>query len=237
MPTRKIKTEILLAMIAVLFGLPALYPAVAQTDDEVAEAARFLNETTDLSKLKIYKLADTEKAAVAPQIADKLITSGELFGKLNKSAKKVLDYHGLSNHCNIIAFDFAVPTVFTYKLRSISFSSKTLEILNKDEISALVAHEIGHLYLARDWADARINKNARAARIAELKCDAVALVTLKDLGINPVNLISAVEKLIKARKEVGFGDLSEDSASVKDRKSLIKIFLERSKNREFLKKH
>lgn len=233
----KMKRKILSAAMMVLFGMPMVYPTLGQTSDEVTEAVNFLYRADNLLKLKVYKLADTEKAAVAPQIADKLITSGKEFEKLNRAAKKVLEYHGLSNHCSIVAFEFAVPTVFTYQLRSISFSSKALEILSEDEISALVAHEVGHLYLAKDLADARIKEDARAARIAELKCDAIALITLKNLGIKPVKLISAVKKLIKVREDSGFKYLSEQSASVKDRKSLIKIFLERSKNREFLKKH
>ncbi|MGI8543440.1 MAG: hypothetical protein ACR2MD_08160 [Aridibacter sp.] len=222
-----IKRKILLAAMMVLFGMPMVYSAAAQTSDEVTEAVNFLYRADNLSKLKVYKLADTEKAAVAPQIADKLITSGKEFEKLNRAAKKVLKYHGLSNHCSLVAFELVVPTVFTYQLRSISFSSKALEILSEDEISALVAHEVGHLYLAKDLADARIKEDARAARIAELKCDAIALITLKELGIKPVKLISAVKKLINARKKVGFGDLSEQSASLKNRKDLLNIFLKR----------
>ena len=58
---------------------------------------------------------------------------------------------------------------FTWKLRSVSFSSKTVEILNDAEITALLAHEVGHLYFAKEIAEARLNQDARASRLTELK--------------------------------------------------------------------
>lgn len=221
----KTKGKTFTAAIMILFATAAVFPAAAQENGELSEAVRFLDGAADLSKLKVYKLAETDKTTAAPQIADRLVKTGELYEKLQRAAKKVLDYHRLGDHCNVAVFEYQVPTVFTYKLRSVSFSSTALEILGEDETAALVAHEIGHLYLARELADARIKEDARAARIAELKCDVIALITLKKLGIAPENLISAIEKLIKARKEAGYDDLSDQSASLKSRKALLEYFL------------
>lgn len=214
------------AAIIILLGLAYFFPSAAQDLTELGEAAQFLKNTGDnLKALPVYKLSDTHKNEIFPQIADRIIPKGKDFERLKKIADKVLAHHGLSAHCSVILFRDENPIVLTYKLRSISFSTKTLEILSDDEITALTAHEIGHLYFGKDLADARNSDNARLARLTELKCDIIALITLKQLGIAPMVLISALKKLIEVREKAGLETFTSHSPSIKDRTALAEIFL------------
>jgi hypothetical protein len=43
--------------------------------------------------------------------------------------------------------------------------------------------------------------NSRLARITELKCDIITLITLKKLGSDPLILIAALKKLIEEREK------------------------------------
>lgn len=192
---------------------------------EVEEALIFLNQINkSLDSLKIYKLAETERTTTSPQIADKIITSGKDAKKLKKIADKVLKYHKLADHCTVLLFDSDVPTVFTYKLRSISFSTAIFKLLSKEETAALIAHEIGHLYFGKELADARFNENARSSRITELKCDIIAFVTLKNLKIKQTALISAVMKLIAAREKLSLETTGDQSPELTDRIYLAERF-------------
>lgn len=195
---------------------------------KAGEAAKYLDEIENsLLKLKIYKLEGTDKSVVEPRIADSIITSGKDAAKFQKIAAKVLGYHKLTDVCSAVLFDDKNPTVFTYRLRSISFSSGIFDVLSDDEIAALIAHEVGHIYLGKELAQARDAGDARLARIIELKCDAIALITLKNLKINPAVLIKALKKLIEAREKLGFETASEQSASMEDRTKLTKYFLKK----------
>ncbi|MGI8545360.1 MAG: M48 family metalloprotease [Aridibacter sp.] len=153
------------------------------------------------------------------------MTSGKQFEKLQSAAKKILDFHKLQDHCSAVLFESNEPTVFTYKLRSISFSTELLELLSMDEISALVAHEVGHLYLAKDLLQAGKENNLRMIRVVELKSDAVSLVTLKAIGLDPEVLISAIGKLKQAREKNGYEISREKNPSFNDRRALLDKYL------------
>lgn len=94
-----------------------------------------------------------------------------------------------------------------------------------DEISALVAHEVGHLYLAKDLLQAGKENNLRMIRVVELKSDAVSLVTLKAIGLDPEVLISAIGKLKQAREKNGYEISREKNPSFNDRRALLDKYL------------
>lgn len=192
---------------------------------ELDEALSFLKEKGEaLASMPVYRLAGTKQQDIAPQIADTVISSGESAKRLEKIAEKILGYHKLSEECAVVLFESEVPTVFTYRLRSISFSTSIFKILTDDEAAALIAHEIGHLFLGKELAESRDNKDDRLARIIELKCDVISLITLKKLKINPAVLITAIKKLIRAREKLGLETDSDQSPSLKDRIKLSKKF-------------
>jgi hypothetical protein len=227
------KRKRIIAVIIVWLWMAFVLPAAAQDLTELEEAAQFLKNTGEnLKAFTVYKLPDTDGSEVVPQIADKIIKNGKDFERLQKIAVKVMVHHGLSNHCSVILFKDENPIVLTYKLRSISFSTKVLEILSDDEILALTAHEIGHLYFAKDLADARTSDNARLARITELKCDIIALITLKQLEKDPMVLISALKKLIQEREKARLETSTTHSPSIKDRADLAEIFLQQLMNKK-----
>ena len=57
--------------------------------------------------------------------------------------------------------------------------------LSDAELTGIVAHELGHAYFMDDAVAAKRAKKSSALRVVELKCDAVAIVSLKLLGHDP----------------------------------------------------
>jgi Zn-dependent protease with chaperone function len=197
-----------------------------QDKNELAEAVKFLNEA-DLLKLKVYRLADTKKSDVEPQIAGDVISKGNEAQRLEKIAARVLGYLKLTDLCSVILYKSDSPAIFTYKLRSISLSTGIFSILTDDEAAALIAHETGHLFFGKELALARTTDDSKIARIVELKCDAVSLITLKNLKIDPASLVTGLKKLIEAREKLGLQTITDQSPSMENRINLTGIFLKR----------
>ena len=70
-------------------------------------------------------------------------------------------------------------------------------VLGREDLRALVAHEIGHEYFEIEYACASIGHEHRRLRDLELLCDAVAIVTLHQVRMNPASLVAAVEKIAR----------------------------------------
>src|SRR6185436_1506668 len=65
-------------------------------------------------------------------------------------------------------------------------STVALRLLEAEELQALVAHEIGHEYVWREFQDAARRRDNRRLRELELFCDGVAILTLRRAGVDPV---------------------------------------------------
>lgn len=192
---------------------------------ELDEAEAYLNEVkNNFLNLKIYTLAGTDRSDISPEIADRVIAEGTGAIRLQKLSEKVLMLHKLTEVCSTVLFQDEKPRVFTYRLRSISFSSGIFDLLTDDEAVALIAHEAGHLYVAKELSNARTNDDDRLARVNELKCDVIALLTLKSLGIEPKVLTKALKKLITARKNMNLQTDTAQSPLLKDRERIVQIF-------------
>jgi len=195
-------------------------------DDELTEAVKFLKKADEnLLNQKIYTVANTNKSEVSPEIAELIINQGNESDRLASLSGRVLKYHKLTDICRAVLFNDIKPRIFTYKLRTISISNGILNQLTDEEAVALIAHEVGHLYVANELAGARTDADDRLARINELKCDAVSLITLRELGIVPSVLVSALKKLIAAREKQGLLTTTAQSPAFADREKLAEIFI------------
>jgi hypothetical protein len=71
-------------------------------------------------------------------------------------------------------------------------SLPALQLLNREQLQALVAHEIGHEYWWDTWGAAHREGDPDRLRTLEALCDAVAVLTLTALGIPAERLSSAL---------------------------------------------
>ena len=110
-------------------------------------------------------------------------------------AQNVLAYHARRG---VIAFQIIdVPPAFIglYERTVILVSPPTLALVNEEEFAALVAHEIGHEYVWTQYQLAVHRGDSEQIRELELRCDGIAVLTLRRLGVNPERLVRAVEML------------------------------------------
>ncbi len=75
------------------------------------------------------------------------------------------------------------------------------EVLYEGELAGLFAHELGHSYFEDEMAAAQRNQDTRAMRLTELKCDGVAIVSLKLLGHNPALYLKGLQRIQTITKQ------------------------------------
>jgi len=80
-------------------------------------------------------------------------------------------------------------------------SETALALLTGEELQALTAHELGHEYVWDDYARAVQIKDANRIKNLELVCDAIAMVTLDRLALNPSRVISGIEKMSQFNRD------------------------------------
>jgi hypothetical protein len=82
-------------------------------------------------------------------------------------------------------------------------SSEALDLLDTDEIVAIMAHELGHDYVWNEYETARRDRDNRRLQELELRCDGIATIAMARLGVDPQRLISAVTKQIRYNERLG----------------------------------
>ena len=243
----RIRALFLLIELWAIFGIAAAFapappprrivpPAVeTAVTDEVEAAFADYSRISDYEKLPLspaLSAADFRfyRAHYAPPIEGVVIADDPTrTARLEKIGASVFRQHKVEERCAVVLLASRLPTVFTWKLSFISFTTRDLELFDDDELAALIAHEIGHLYFADDLSRARDAGDDRAARIAELQCDLIALETLRRLRIKPSVLADALDKLVAARDALNIKNLAAGSPSLADRRRLINRWEQKTK--------
>jgi len=180
--------------------------------------------TIDLAACRPTPVGAVEKAAVLRSLP----TEGAVT-QLGAEERRKVDSLGplLRAHGRYTVYDvriITVPQAWTglYERAVVLISRPTLTLLSSEELQALVAHEIGHEYVWRQYADAKSHKNTKRLRELELVCDAIAVRTLAREGVSPERLQTAIEKVHWYNRERFGVALNEGSyPSIKERRQLI----------------
>jgi hypothetical protein len=77
----------------------------------------------------------------------------------------------------------------------ILISEAALTLLDADELQALLAHEVGHEYVWAEREQAFSLADRNGLKDLELVCDAIAIVTLHELGMDASRLMTAIQKI------------------------------------------
>jgi hypothetical protein len=77
----------------------------------------------------------------------------------------------------------------------ILISEAALTLLDADELQALMAHEVGHEYVWTEREQALRLVDRNGLKDLELVCDAIAIVTLHELGMDVSRLMTGIQKV------------------------------------------
>jgi hypothetical protein len=119
-----------------------------------------------------------------------------------KSLRRVLIYHKREAVFEVKVIDVPQAAVVLHARSVVLVSRPALRLVSALELQAIVAHEIGHEFFW-DQEQARTGSDAHRRHELELRCDAIAILTLLHLGLDPASLVSAAQKLTRFNEQLG----------------------------------
>jgi Zn-dependent protease with chaperone function len=134
------------------------------------------------------------------------INRGSLFRRAELILRQVAELQDRSGMTGVELFLYhdSVPAGYLWRGCIMVLSDDLSNPLSDAELTGIVAHELGHAYFMDDAVAAKRSKQSSALRVVELKCDAVAIVSLKLLGHDPASFLRALQKiqLLLTRKKL-----------------------------------
>jgi hypothetical protein len=138
------------------------------------------------------------------------------------AARRVLDYHARLGVVTFKVIEVRYAFVGLHARSVLLASREALWLLSPDEFAALVAHEIGHDFVWQEYGRARDRKDHKKMQELELRCDGIAVLTLRRLGIDPENLVSAVQKVTRFNQRRDAVATRASYVSLKERITFIR---------------
>jgi Zn-dependent protease with chaperone function len=194
-------------------------PAASAQDHPVLEPALHYFTRHDAGKiLELFDsvrpapVSDAERGhslAMLPAEGDKRDLNTAQLKKL-AAVRRVLELHRREAVYVIKVIEIPQAAVALHDRVVLLVSELALDLLDAEELQALVAHEVGHEYFWGEYFRARRDKSQSSLRRLELLCDGFAVITLEHVGVNPKRLTSALQKLVRYNRDRLGVALNED---------------------------
>jgi hypothetical protein len=149
---------------------------------------------------------------LSPRLKAQVIARLPQEGEVKPSAKMqvklaalapVFHYHERGGAIEVKVISVGHAFVGLHARSGLLISEEALDLLTTEELRAAAAHEMGHEYFWNEYQLARADKQYQVMRELELRCDGVAVITLKGLGLDPSRLISQVTKMTRFNERIG----------------------------------
>ena len=194
-------------------------PAVAAREGSVLETALHFFTRHDAAGI-VERFDSVRPAPVSPaereDVLAKLPPEGGLRDldraqrKKLAAARRVLELHGREAVYAVKVIKVPQAAVALHARAVVLISNAALDLLDAEELQALVAHEVGHEYFWSEYFRARRDHDRLRLQTLELLCDGLAIVTLRRAGMDPKRLNSALEKIFRYNRDRFGAALNED---------------------------
>jgi hypothetical protein len=165
-------------------------------------------------------------ASLPSSIRQTRVSEGKLFRRVENIIRPVLELHGRGNKIELFLHEDHVPKAMVWQRCILIISDSLAHELNDEELAGIVAHEMGHAYFMIEIIKARNYGDMQAMKIVELKCDAVAMLSLKLLGHDPADHLRGLLRIDDHIRRDGYTRLSSrDHPSMVERTQFAQRFL------------
>jgi Zn-dependent protease with chaperone function len=133
----------------------------------------------------------------------------------------VLAYHERARVFETKVIDVPQVVVALHQRAVLLISRPALRLLSGTELQAMVAHEIGHDYFWAEFERTLAQGDRRGRQELELKCDAVAVLTLLALTLDPGRLADGLRKQTRFNERLGADANAADYPQLPERLRFI----------------
>ncbi|HKQ73647.1 MAG TPA: M48 family metalloprotease [Blastocatellia bacterium] len=192
--------QIMLAAIFAL-GLPIIIAGQTKKSDETERAIARLG---DLATEAVRRhLSELRPPSYQPGqfLLNEIIKRKELtvisggVERLKAALQPALAYHERDGKLPIYLVRSEQPKAYVAERAALIITTKLTLIASEAELRGIVAHELAHEYFWEERDQAFKEKDESLLREIELFCDAVAAITLKEIGDDPACYARALERM------------------------------------------
>jgi hypothetical protein len=190
--------------LAVIFAL-GLSATIAGQTIKTTETERALARLGDLSPDAVRRrLSELRLPAYQPgpvmlneiiKRHDLTVITGEPVERFKAALQPVLAYHKRDGKLTILVVRSEKPRAYVAVRAALIITTKLMLIASEAELRGIIAHELAHEYLWEERDRAFKEKDQSSLREIELFCDAVAAITLKAIGDDPVSYARALQRM------------------------------------------
>jgi hypothetical protein len=142
-------------------------------------------------------------ADLPDQVRRQRITRGGALRRAEKALQAVLELYDRAGTLEVVLYRSEVPQAMLFRGCILVLSDSLAGSLLKAELTGIIAHEVAHTYFMSELTEAREAQDKQAMKLVELKCDAIAVLSLVLLGFDSDNYISRLRKREKLANAVG----------------------------------
>ena len=190
------------------FNCGILSPAAQdQKQNEIARVesvftGRSLSEINlALAAMLPEAVSQTDKSVLMRELplvnAHNRVEGGQKLIRLYARVETTLKLYKRHGIVDLVIFRDSRPIVYSKPGVVLVISTEVLKIVGSDDaaLSGVVAHELAHEYVAMQMLSAIRAGDLSKIRELELFCDAVAVVVLLDLGLDPAHYGKALKRI------------------------------------------
>ncbi len=157
-------------------------------------------------------LARLRPPRLRPELRARIMATLPAEGQLTPSAEEraklaaadpILAFHDRTGAVEVKLIEVFQAFVGLHGRSVVLVSRPALTVLSAAEVQALVAHELGHDYLWEEYERAAAKKDRRVIRELELRCDGIALLTLRAMKLDIKALGLALAKINRFNARFG----------------------------------
>jgi len=146
--------------------------------------------------------------ALPASVREHRITEGKLLARVERLMRPVIGLHRRAGRVELFLYHHESPRGFLWMGCVLVLSDSLAGGLSDDELAGVMAHEMGHLYFMEETVAAEKSGDDGAQKAVELKCDAVAMLTLELLGKDPARYPRGLQRILNLMRNKDLANLT-----------------------------
>ena len=152
--------------------------------------------------------------ALPASVREHRITEGKLLTRVERLMRPVIELLQRAGRVELFLYHHETlwgghesPRGFLWMGCVLVLSDSLAGGLSDDELTGVMAHEMGHLYFMEETVAAKKRGDDSAQKVVELKCDAVAMLTLELLGKDPTQYPRGLQRILNLMRNKDLANL------------------------------